>query len=239
MVTASHTYVHRASRFHKILKDAAAGHLRIAIKCPVPAKAEADWWGDWHFANGLQKALKRLGHSVRIDLLSDWSLPRPTDDAVIVLRGLSAYVPEPNHLNILWILSHPDAISLAELDAYDHVYVASAKYCDYLRDHGVNAEVLLQCADPDLMRPVEMDPAKQHLRLFVANSRGVRRKIVADLQGLGAEFSVFGRGWRGLVPDPMVKGEVIPNAKLATYYSSAGVVLNDHWPDMARCLAVW
>jgi GT2 family glycosyltransferase/spore maturation protein CgeB len=234
VVTASHTYGHRASRMRGILRDAAAGHLRIAIKCPVPTKAEAGWWGDWHFACGLQKALKRLGHSVRIDLLGDWVLPRPTDDAVIVLRGLSAYKPEPNHLNILWLLSHPDVVSVGELARYDHVYVASAKYTEYLQRQGVDAEVLLQCADPDQMRPVEVDPEKQHSHLFVANSRGVRRKIVTDLLELGVDMSIFGRGWHGLVPDPMIKGEVISNGDLAAYYSSAGVVLNDHWPDMAR-----
>jgi spore maturation protein CgeB len=32
----------------------------------------------------------------------------------------------------------------------------------------------------------------------------------------------------------MVRGEHVPNHRLGAYYSSAGIVLNDHWPDMAR-----
>jgi GT2 family glycosyltransferase/spore maturation protein CgeB len=234
MVLAAHTYSHRASRLWELLQESAASRLRIAIKCPAPAKAEVAWWGDWHLATGLRRALKRMGHSVRIDLLNEWSNPNPCDDAVIVLRGLSAYAPDPRHINILWILSHPDSVSIEECTAYDQVFSASSRHCAHLRTLGIDAQVLLQCADTDLMQPKTPDPSRAHQCLMVANSRGARRRIVADMQEIGRPLAIFGRGWHGLVRDDLIRGELVPHADLPAYYSSAGVVLNDHWPDMAR-----
>ena len=41
------------------------------------------------------------------------------------------------------------------------------------------------------------------------------------------------RQWTPELVDPrFVKGEGIPNHELARYYSSAAIVLNDHWDDM-------
>lgn len=234
MVTGQHTYQHRAASLLKILQKSAAHHLRIAIKVPVPKPSEKAWWGDWHFAESLKKALKALGHSVRIDLLCDWGKPSPGDDVVIVLRGLSEYTPDPSQINILWILSHPEKITVAECNKFDHVFSASNKHAEYLKSLGVAASTLLQCTDPERMRPVAPETAKRHEHLFVGNSRGQPRKIVADLLALGVDLAIFGREWESIVPDGMVKADLIENEALYEYYGSAGVVYNDHWPDMAK-----
>ena len=48
------------------------------------------------------------------------------------------------------------------------------------------------------------------------------------------DLAVFGRHWTPDLLDPrFLRGEHVPNAELAAYYSAASIVLNDHWPDMA------
>jgi hypothetical protein len=69
--------------------------------------------------------------------------------------------------------------------------------------------------------------------LFVGNSRGQFRRIVSDLVAAGVDLSIFGREWDGFVPDHMVLADRIDNEALCEYYGNAGVVYNDHWPDMA------
>jgi GT2 family glycosyltransferase/spore maturation protein CgeB len=234
MVKARHTYKQRAAKLLEVLEKAVVDSFRIAIKVPVPTATERKWWGDWHFARGLQKALKSMGHSVRIDLLGDWGNSSHGDDVVIVLRGLSEYTPDPTQINLLWILSHPEGVSLEECKNFEHVFSASGKHVAYLESLGVTASVLMQCADPEIMKPVPRDPDKRHEHLFVGNSRGQRRRVVSDLVTIGKELSIFGREWAGLAPGHMVVDDLINNLELREYYGNAGVVYNDHWPDMAR-----
>lgn len=40
------------------------------------------------------------------------------DDVTVVLRGLRAYVPNPQHTNLLSVLSHPERVSLREMTPY-------------------------------------------------------------------------------------------------------------------------
>jgi GT2 family glycosyltransferase/spore maturation protein CgeB len=234
IVAARHTYRHRAAQLLDILQGFAANSLRIAVKVPVPTATEKEWWGDWHFAKSLKRALKAGGHSVRIDFLSDWSEPSTADDVVIVLRGLSEYTPDPTQINLLWILSHPEKISVAECSNFDHVFSASPRHAAHLKSLGVSASTLLQCADPEVMKPVPPDPSRRRTHLFVGNSRGHSRKIVSDLVDVGVELAIFGREWDGLAPHHMLEGDLIENEVLCEYYGNAGVVYNDHWPDMAR-----
>jgi GT2 family glycosyltransferase/spore maturation protein CgeB len=233
LVAARHTYRHRAASFLDCLKNFAADTFRISIKVPVPTAKEKEWWGDWHFAKSLKRVLKAQGHPVRIDLLNDWTKPSTADDVVIVLRGLSEYTPDPTQINLLWILSHPEEISVAECSHFDHVFSASSKHAAHLKSLGVAASTLMQCTDPELMKPAPADPAKRLNHLFVGNSRGQFRRIVSDLVANGVDLSIFGREWDGFVPDHMVQGELIDNEMLHEYYGNAGVVYNDHWPDMA------
>jgi hypothetical protein len=85
--------------------------------------------------------------------------------------------------------------------------------------------------DPDRFWPDPTGPAEE--LLFVANSRKIQRRIVADLAGTEHDLSVYGHGWTSdLINLRFVKGDLIPNADLRRHYSSAKIVLNDHWDDM-------
>ena len=238
MVLEGHTYRHRAKRLGVILSDFWRNRLRFSIKVPVPHIHEAQYWGDYHFALALRRALKNLGHTARIDILPEWDCEQTLfDDVVLVLRGLSEYRPSPHNVNILWVISHPDKVSPEELRQYDHVYVASGLLARQWRDRlpGLPVEPLPQCADPRVFAPpLPEDEAPGHDVLFVGNSRKQRRRMVADAVAAGIPLAVYGRQWEGLIPEELVRGEHIPNTRLAAYYARAGIVLNDHWESMRR-----
>lgn len=208
--------------------------LRFAIKIPAPADKHQEW-GDFHFAESLSEALRALGQVVRIDFLEQWHDRKPReDDVVIVLRGLSRYTPHPEHVNVMWNISHPDQVSFDEYEQYHLVYVASLSYPDLLGHVlKVRAGPLLQCTDPARFFP-PLDSAEAGAQvLFVGNSRARRRPIVDWAVEAGLPLEVYGTRWPGFVPEPHIAGEHIPNRELADHYGSAGLVLNDHWASMA------
>lgn len=233
IVLAEHTYAHRARQVWDSFARASAA-VRIAIKIGAPNRNVIAEWGDYHFADSLRHALEPLGYRVRIDTLDEWSNPQSNgDDVVLVLRGLSGYVPLPHQISLCWVISHPDKISIAELKSYDHVFVASQTEAQRLAgDLGERVSVLLQCTDPERFHPGADDPAFREDVLFVGNSRGEYRQVIRDALAAGLDPAIYGNGWRGLVPDGLVRGENIPNQRLAHEYRAAGVVLNDHWDTM-------
>ena len=236
IVRENHTYTKRAYELRNILTDYFDKNYRISIKVPVPNKEEADMWGDYHFALGLKRAFVRLGHSVRIDLLPDWDTPLGFgDNVVIVLRGLSKYKPKPEHINVMWNISHPDKIDREEYELYDHIFVASNQYADKLsREIDKPVTSLLQCTDASLFYPDSADYVPVHDVLFVGNSRKQYRKIVKHAIEAGLSIAIYGTLWEKIVPQEYIKGSHIKNSELRLYYSKCGVLLNDHWPSMGK-----
>jgi O-antigen biosynthesis protein len=209
--------------------------LRWAIKIAARDTGVSFRWGDTHFAEGLRTALQGLGHEVVVDLRDAWY--RPTahlDDVVLVLRGRSRYRPNPDQVNLLWMISHPDWCGEAELARFDRQFVASGLLArKYSRRFGTDVQPLLQCTDVTRFRPLARPAAGDRI-LFVGNSRGVRRSIIDDAIATGQDVRVHGSLWKGLIPDRYIAGTFIPNERVAEFYASAGVVLNDHWEDMRR-----
>jgi spore maturation protein CgeB len=232
-VREKHSYTARAHDFRKALTAYCARTLRFAIKIGIPRASERTSWGDWHFAVALRNALMRAGHSARIDILPEWyRSASASDDVVVLLRGLSEYVPSPIHLNVVWLISHPDKVTPEELRKFDHVFVASTSFVDKLELADVRCSALLQCTDPTVFYR-DVDPELEVPEVvFVGNSRGVRRRIIGDAIEAGIDFGVYGSGWSDIIPKRFVKGSFIDNAALRKYYSAAKVVLNDHWEDM-------
>jgi spore maturation protein CgeB/GT2 family glycosyltransferase len=233
-VLAHHTYAHRAVQLQSILTDFRTRKFRIAVKIGVPKMDELHEWGDYHFACGLRRALVKHGHAVRIDILPDWYTPQGFgDDAVIVLRGLSQYEPNPAHINLMWNISHPDKVTPAEYNLYDHVFVASQLYTEELmRRVAAPVSCLLQCTDPQLFYPDSHAETPEEAVLFVGNSRKQFRPIVKDALAAGLPLAVYGTRWGNLIPSRYIRGTHIPNTELRRYYSKCKVLLNDHWPSM-------
>ncbi len=217
------------------IRDRRPAPLRWAIKIAAREIEVREAWGDWHFAGALRDELQALGHEVVIDLHDAWY--RPTaglDDVVLFLRGVRRYHPDPDQLNLLWVISHPDDVLDAEYRGYDRVFVASEPHARAVaHDRGIPAEVLLQCTDPARFQPSAAESGGPRV-LFVGNSRMILRPIVRDAIEAGLDLTIVGAKWQGLVADRFLLAEHVPNDELPALYRSAGVVLNDHWADMRR-----
>ena len=235
IVLKEHTYACRAIQLDKILQVYREKRYRIAIKIGVPNYDVIQHWGDYHFALAMKREFKKLGHSVRIDILPEWYRDESYgDDVVIVLRGLSEYAPSDNHINLMWTISHPDKISKEEYDRYDHVFIASNSYADII-GKSINTPVtaLLQCTDPSIFYTDKLDNYKHDI-LFVGNSRKEFRKIVKDTIDAGFTPAVYGEMWEDIIDKKYIQGIYIDNTLLRKYYSSCGVLLNDHWETMLK-----
>ncbi len=211
-------------------------NLRWAIKTSVPAGISGKGWGDLYFANEVAASLKKLGHTARVDFRSDViHADSADDDVVLVLRGIERIRPQANALNILWVISHPDRISQNEFKSFDLVFAASNAWAiDKTRSSGVEIRALLQATNPEKFHPDVSQPDTGDEILFVGNTRNVYRKIIKDCVDSGVNPLIYGKGWDRFVSNDLIKGSFVQNDKLPGMYRSAGVVLNDHWPDMAK-----
>lgn len=208
---------------------------RVGIRTAVPSWADAPSWGDLHFAHDFQRALRRLGWPTRLVLRSEWAGGAAArDDVAVNLVGLGDPPTHPGQLNVLWHISHPDRATPSLYESHDLALVASASFARAMQER-VTMQVLAfhQATDPDRFRP--SDGGSRHELLFVANSRGVRRRLIEDLLPTEFDLAVYGKGWTPERLDPRyLRGELLPNDELAAHYASADIVLADHWPDMQR-----
>ncbi len=234
-VLAEYTYDRLPQRFVDAIEQWIL-RPRLAFKIGAPNWDEAKSWGDYHFARAMAAELSRLGFETEIHTLPEWDrADRQAVDVVVHLRGLTTYAPKPCHVNVLWIISHPDDITESECEKYDLVFVASEPHARELAERvSVPVMPLLQATDTSRFHDGDVDPALACDVLFVGNSRGKRRVAVDWALEAGLDLKVYGRGWDGLIPDDVVEDVYFPNEELARLYRSAKVVLNDHWPDMAR-----
>lgn len=206
------------------------GPLTIAIKSPHPI-GEHDW-GDYFFAIALKKSFEKRGFKVVIHELQNWYREEDNEDIVVVLRGLSKYIPNPKHINVMWNISHPEAISLEEYNSYDVVFISSIKYANEM-DKKLDTVVkpLLQCTDPDVFYPNFNSKCSEDI-LFIGRTRKVFRDIIRDISKTNHDFSVYGGGWEEYIDKKFIKGEFVENDVLNQYYSSCKILLNDHWAKM-------
>jgi spore maturation protein CgeB len=68
----------------------------------------------------------------------------------------------------------------------------------------------------------------------LGNTRNEFRKIIRDCLEAGVSPAIHGKDWDRFVSSELIVGDFIENTHIAAHYRSAGVVLNDHWPDMAN-----
>ena len=231
-VLEKHTYQERAKTLKKVLEQYYE-KPKIVIKTPVPSWKEIHQWGDYYVAEGLKEEFEKRGYTVIIQMLSEWyDSSDARADNVIVLRGLSIYKPKVQHYNIMWNISHSDAVSLNEYESYDDVFVASELWTKQLQEIlKVPVECMWQCTDTNRFYHEFNEKYKSEL-LFVGNSRKVYRKILKDLLPTKHNLSVYGADWEGIIDKKYIKGKHIPNKQLRQAYSSCDILLNDHWDDM-------
>ncbi len=211
-------------------------NLRWAIKTPVPAGPGGQGWGDLYFAQEIAASLKKLGHEARVDLRTNVINSQSADDDVIlVLRGVERIRPQTGAINLLWVISHPSRISKHELKAFDAVFAASNSWAQKTTQKtGIQVTPLLQATNPDKFNPALRLPDSGHEVLFIGNTRNEFRQVIKDCIEAGVSPTIYGKDWDRFVSQELIAGEFVSNDEVASMYRSAGIVLNDHWPDMAR-----
>lgn len=212
--------------------------LRWSIRTAAHPGPGGDDWGDTFFARDLAAALRSLGQEVVLDHRESHVRPlsEHLDDVALTLRGLDDTPVHPTATNVLWVISHPDRVTPAELARYHLRFAAGPVWATRTTaTTGLLVEPLLQATDPARFHPGPVEPTYAGLdTAFVGKTREVFRPVVRDALAAGADLAVWGEGWEGLLPDGVHRGVFVPNDELPGLYRSARVVLNDHWDDMAR-----
>lgn len=207
-----------------------------SVVVAAPKGPDGEQWGDTWFAADLVDALTRAGEEARVVFRGGGTAEaREHDDVVVVLRGLRRFVPRRGSATwLLWVISHPELVEVDEPGQYDGVFAASEHWSrGQSGEFGVPVTPLLQATNPHRFTPDAAEPDTGDDLLFVGSTRGEFRPIVRDSLAAGLDVSVYGVGWQEFLPPERIRGEFIPNAELPAAYAAAGVVLNDHWPDMA------
>jgi O-antigen biosynthesis protein len=231
IVRERHTYGHRARQLAGALEQA-EWRLSFCIKTAANNRSVAPEWGDTHYGEAVARELRRRGHRATLQVLDEWDdAPGFEYDVVLVLKGLSEYTPRPGQFNVLWNISHPEKVTVRECESYDLVCVASGRFAAELSER-VKTPVyaLEQATDPRVFYP-EPDDRYQRELVFVANSRKVMRRMMSDLLPTERDLVVYGTNWRGLIDDRYIGGHM-PFVESRKVFSSASIVLNDHWDGM-------
>lgn len=231
-VLTHHTYEKRADELLDLLQmRLQKDDKKIGIMIAAPNHRELQKWGDYHFANSLKASLEEKGYTCQLCYLPQWD--EPFDGRyVLTLRGITAYEPKKEHINIMWNISHPDDISLKEYESYDHVCIASTWWVKKISGQvRVPVTALLQCTDEKVFKR-DFEDKKTREILFVGNARNTYRKILKDLIPTDHSLEVYGDGWEEWISKDYIKGKHIPNHELGTVYQSCKILLNDHWDDM-------
>lgn len=207
--------------------------LSFCVKIGAPTWEAAQQWGDLAYARSLRAELERRGHPCLIQAREDWGDTAGLSyDVALQLRGRGRYDPRPGQFNVLWNISHPAELTPEECDRFDLILVASSRFAERLGSQ-TSAIVagLEQATDHHVFFP-DYDPDYAHELVFVGNSRKVERRILRDLLPTHRDLAVWGRQWEGLSPEAHVMGPHLPTEEVRKAYSSAAIVLNDHWDDM-------
>lgn len=100
---------------------------------------------------------------------------------------------------------------------------------------GCEVVPLLQASEFPPTPPVPLPPPEEREAIFVGSTHdGRHRRLVEDAVASGIQLAVYGAGWEGVVPDRQWKADYVRNEDLPELYRHHGLVLADHWPDMAR-----
>jgi glycosyltransferase involved in cell wall biosynthesis len=209
--------------------------MRWLIKNPAPSDSRRTKWGDYHFGRSLTKYLERLGHEVQTQYDPHWD-EDASCDVVLVLRGKYAFPPTDIHkgaLRVMWNISHPADVDLAEYASYDLVFVASRTMADRIGSE-LHTPVLplLQCTDLEEFRPPSGADGSRTDIIFIGNTRDVERPGVVWALDYGIPLKIWGRGWNDWSAGKSVVGDYFPNEDLGQLYGRSRATLNDHWDDM-------
>jgi spore maturation protein CgeB len=180
-------------------------------------------WGDHWVRQKLEKEISGLG----------FDQGRNNPDINIHLFGSPVKDYDERALNMVWLYSHPDMVTIENLRQFDYIFCASLHFLKKLRVIGyLNVEFMPACTSKiPVPAPIEHDI------IFLGNARGNRpdgRAIVGDMMRTGLDFKVWGNLWESILPKKYYGGRYWEYGRLEELYASAKITLNDHHPDMER-----
>lgn len=220
-----------------IVRDRAGAPRRWGIRHAAVGGDSGDRWGDTAFAESLADALRVLGQEVVTYRHGPNAATAGIhDDVSILLRGKDQIAPLPGIVNILWVISHPDAVTDEELRGFELAYAASGHWArQRSMSSGRHVGALLQCTDARRFTPAQRDLWPTRPATFVGGVHpGRRRRVVSDALAAGIDLRVIGGGWQGTLPSHVLESEHVANTDLPAVYQSSFRVLADHWPRMAE-----
>jgi hypothetical protein len=211
--------------------------LRWSVKIAAQGGPSGDTWGDTHFADDLVRGLRAWGQEAFVDRRGAHERPASDhlDDVTLTLRGRWPAVAQPGATNVLWVISHPDEVPVDELtQGFDLVYSAGRAWAEQMTaETSREVRTLLQATDVSRFTP-HGETMRGLGTLFVGRTRKVMRPVVGDALAVGADLTIFGDGWEQFIAPSLVAADHLDNAEVPAAYRGARIVLNDHWPDMAR-----
>jgi O-antigen biosynthesis protein len=220
-----------------LLTAGAAPRLRWGIKLPSTPGSWGDIWGDTYFADALARALRRKGQDVvTYRWGSHHSDASQLDDVTLGIRGLEVITPVQGKVNMLWVISHPDLVTPEELEGFDVVFASSVPWAESMSESsGREVLPLHQALDSDVLPGPEVPLGDGRVPVFVGGSNPpVRdRTSIHAVATAGTGLVVHGHGWEGSPVAPFVASTNVPPTMVPTLYRRHGLVLADHWPDMA------
>ena len=212
------------------------GNKKIAIKNPAPDNIDKLWWGDYWLGLDLAQGLKEQGYEVRTDYAednvggkSDYTMGEVCADSEIniVIRGIKRDVKlDKSKINIMYLISHPDDVTIKEAMQYDFIIVGSIRKYEYFKKYGIKAYYLPQFSNPRRFF-CQKDSTFENKLLFVGNAYGGIRPAVQYAIKNELPMSLYGKFWDKYIDIKYIKGEYIDNNDLHKYYSNADIVLND------------
>lgn len=221
-----------------VIRSKQSERQRWGIRLAATGGANGDRWGDTHYVNSLAGALRELDCDV-VSYRHGHNIDRNQvfDDVNLVIRGLDVIHPIPGAINVLWVISHPEDVSIEEIQSFDLVYASSLSWsADMTKLSGREVKPLLQATDPSRFHlPAPGSDDRSRPTTFVgANTRNRDRKVVSDALVSGIDLRIIGHGWANVLEPRMHEAEGIKNELLGDFYRSSERVLADHWMDMAE-----
>ena len=180
-------------------------------------------WGDHWVKQELEKELAGLG----------FDQGRKNSNINIHLFGSPARAFDEHSLNMVWLYSHPDMVTIENLRQFDYIFCASSHFLPKLSAMGyLSVELMPSCTSKTpVQAPIEHD------MIFLGNARESRpdgRAIVGDMIRTGLDFKVWGNLWERILPKKNYGGRYWDYGRLEELYAGAKITLNDHHPDMER-----
>ena len=216
-------------------RPARPGGVRVAVRVS-PASPRRPDREDTAIGRELADALARLGHAALVEI----GQPTGTQaDIAVHIRGACRLYPRPGPVNVLWIVSHPELVTRAELDDFDLALCAGKPLLRQLAATTDTPCHHLPLAASAACLAVAR-PHEKRLDLLYVGDYGHEppfggNGIVRDALEAGcASLRVVGRGWAGKLPDGVLLQEDGPPEVLARLAAMARINLNGHGPAMAR-----